>query len=186
MKKLQEKLKEKLDKCNSCPFEDYEVNWYDKETGTGKLCAHIYPESDCSVMIVGQNPSHRRSKGVYAMCGRQGDVFREIFTKKHLVFTNLIQISTPDNKVDHLSNDQIKHCIEHLLYEIKEIKPKLIIVCSSFGKRKLNELNYKLDIVGSAVKFIKHPDFYLTYHKGDIIDYYKEIIDIRNETFARS
>jgi len=181
MKNLQEKLKEKLNSCNSCPFEDYEINWEDEKTGTGKLCAYIYPESDCSVMVIGQNPSHRRYRGTHAMNGKQGDIFREIFGKSRLVFTNLIQISTPDNKVDHLTNQQIEHCIKHLLYEIKEIKPKLIIVCSYFAKRKLNELNYRLDITGSIVKFIKHPDYYLSYQKGNINEYYKEIINIKKE-----
>ena len=175
-------FQEKLNKCTECPFEDYEINWYDENTGTGKLGAHIYEGSDNSVMVVGQNPSHRRWSGTHSMGGKQGDIFREIFGKEHLVFTNFIQVSTPDNKVDSLTNEQIEHCIKHLLFEISKLKPKAIIICSAFAKKKLSELKYldKLTEWDSNVFFVKHPDFYLTYHRGDLNEYYKELKSIKN------
>lgn len=176
-------LQKKLNKCTECPFEDYEINWYDKNTGCGKLGAHIYPESDNSVMVVGQNPSHRRWKGTHSMEGKQGDIFREIFEKKHLVFTNFIQISTPDNKVDKLTNEQINHCIDHLIDEIKYIKPKLIIIASAFAKDRLFILKRTADIIrtDAYVRFVKHPDYFMTYHKKGLPEYINELKTIKKE-----
>lgn len=178
---LKQKFQKKLKECNKCPFEDYEINCYNKNTGYGKLGAHIYPKSDNSIMVVGQNPSYCRQKGSHSMGGKQGDIFREIFGIKHLVFTNFIQISTPDNKVNTLTDKQIKHCIEHLLFEINELKPKIIIICSFFAKNKLIALNSlnKFTKTGSNIFFLKHPDYYITYHKGNINEYYEEIKEIK-------
>ena len=172
-------FKEKLNNCSGCPFEDYTINWYVKNTGTGKLGAHIYENSDNSVMVVGQNPSHRRRHGNHSMSGHQGDPFREVSGKEKLVFTNFIQVSTPDNKVDSLTNSQLLHCIDHLVDEIIYLKPKVIIVCSAFAKRKLDALKLKLDIAGAKVFFIKHPDYYMTYHRGNLEEYYQELRNIK-------
>lgn len=172
-------LADKLNNCDNCAFEDYDVNWYDENTGYGKLGAHIYKDSDNSVMVVGQNPSHIRSHGNHSMSGHQGDPFREVFGKEKIVFTNFIQVSTPDNKVDKLTIIQLQHCVEHLLDEIKYLKPKVIIVCSAFAKRKLDELKQTLDIAGAKVFFIKHPDYYMTYHRGDLEEYYQELRNIK-------
>ena len=119
------KMQEKLNDCKKCPFQDYYINEYDEKTGRGKLAAYFYPESDKTVMVVGQNPSHRRSFGNHCMSGHQGEPFREIFGKEKLIFTNFIQVSTPDNKVDNFTNDQLLHCLKHLLDEIKYFKPKI-------------------------------------------------------------
>jgi len=171
----------KLNKCTECPFEDYEINWYDEKTGCGKLGAYVYPDSDCSVMVIGQNPSHRRQSGEHSMRGRQGDIFREIFEKEHLVLSNFIQISTPDNKVDKLTDEQIIHCFNHLLFEIEELKPELIIFCSSFAKQKIEKLNLldKLVKCRSNIAFVKHPDYYFTYNKGDVDEYYEELKNLK-------
>lgn len=173
-------LQNKLNSCNNCPFEDYDINWYNEKTGTGKLGAHIYKESDNSIMVIGQNPSNKRYFGSHSFSGHQGDPFREIFSKEKLVFSNFIQISTPDNKVDYLTDEQINHCINHLLEEIKYLKPKTIILCSSFAKKKLESLDRILNVIsGQMIFYLKHPDYYMSYHKGDIEDYYKELRKIK-------
>jgi len=175
-------LQKNLNECEECPFEDYEINWYDEKTGTGKLGAYVYPRSDHTVMVVGQNPSHRRWPGTHSMEGRQGDIFREIFGKEHLVFTNLIQVSTPDNKVTQLTDEQINHCINHLIDEIEYLKPLVIIVCSSFARSKLIKLNRLNDLSkwNANVIFVKHPDYYLTYKQGNLEEYYLELKSIKH------
>lgn len=176
-------FQKKLNNCNTCPFEDYDINWYDEEIGNGKLGGYVYPESDHSVMIVGQNPSHRRNKGEHSMKGRQGDIFREIFGKEHLILSNFIQVSTPDNKVDRFTNDQILHCFEHLLFEVENLRPKLIIICSSFAKKKIEDLKLidRLTEWKSNVVFVKHPDYYFTYNRGNISEYRSELKTIKKK-----
>lgn len=171
----------KLEECKDCPFEEYEINQHYTKLGYGKLGAHFYQNSDNSIMVVGQNPSHRRYKGTHSMEGKQGDIFREIFGIDRLVFSNFIQISTPDNTVNKLSDKQINHCINHLFYDIEEVKPKTIIVCSQFAKKKLKELNRmdELTLLCENVFFTKHPDYYLTYNPTKIKDYYKELYRIK-------
>lgn len=174
---------EKLNQCNNCPHEDYEINWYNEETGTGKLGAYSYPESNNSVMVVGQNPSHQRWKGVHSMQGIQGDIFRKIFLTKNLVFSNFVPVSTPNNKVSHLTKEEINHCIDHLLFEIEHLKPKVIIICSAFAKRKLIEHNRLHELTSnhfSNVVFVNHPDYYLIYKQGDFKKYCSELRSIKN------
>jgi len=175
-------FQEKLNKCNECPFEDYDINWYDEKTGCGKFGAYWIEGSDRKIMIIGQNPSHVRWKGAHTMQGKQGEPFKKIFGEERLVFSNFIQISTPDNKVDKLSNDEIIHCFEHLLYEISVIKPRIIIICSRFAERKIKELNLlkKITIYCDYLFFINHPDYYLTYKRGKIEEYEKELEYIKN------
>ncbi len=172
-------LQQKLNICNNCPFEDYDINWYDEKTGYGKLGAHIYKDSDNSVMVIGQNPSHRRSHDNHSMSGHQGDPFREVFSKEKLVFTNFIQISTPDNKVDNLNDEQILHCMKHLLDEITFLKPKIIIICSAFAKRKIDKLKIILANEDTHIFYINHPDYYMTYHRGSIDEYYQHLRKIK-------
>lgn len=174
-------FQQKLNNCNECPFNDYEINIYNEEKGYGKLGAHIYENSNCSVMIIGQNPSHRRRKGEHSMKGKQGDIFRKIFGKNSLVFSNFIQVSTPDNKVTQLTDDELNHCIDHLLFEISKIKPSVIIICSAFAKKKLIDLGRveELSKWGSNVTFVKHPDYYFTYNRGNIKNYYSELKAIK-------
>jgi len=177
-------FQKKLNECTKCPFEDYDINWYDEKTGCGKLGAYWKEGSDKQIMVVGQNPSHVRWKGAHAMQGKQGDPFKKIFGEDHLVFSNFIQISTPDNKVDKLTNQEILHCLEHLVFEIKHLKPKILIICSMFARKKLVELD-KLSLLnrmGTQVFFVKHPDYYLTYNKGNIEEYYQELEEIKNLT----
>ena len=174
-------FQEILNNCNKCPFEDYDINWYDEKTGCGKLGVHIYPESDNTIMVVGQNPSHKRDKEEHSMKGRQGDVFREIFGKGHLVFSNLIQVSTPDNKVDYFSDEQIRHCFNHLLFEVETLKPKVIIICSSFAEKRLKSLDLVNNLLrwNSKLFFVKHPDYYYTYHRGNINEYKNQLKEIK-------
>jgi len=173
-------LHERLNECQECPMLDYEVNIRDDEKGYGRLGAYIYPESSGSVLVVGQNPSHRRWKGTHSFEGKQGDVFREVFGRENLIFTNFVQISTPDNKVFSLSDDAVKHCINHLIEEIKWFKPKLIIVCGEFAKRKLSVFHIDLASYsrpGTKVVCIYHPDYFISYHRGDYEEYRKHLIN---------
>jgi uracil-DNA glycosylase family 4 len=176
-------FQEILNKCTLCPFEDYDINWYDENTGCGKLGAFWEEGSVRKIMIVGQNPSHRRWKGTHSFQGRQGDEFRKVFGKEHLVYSNFIQVSTPDNRVDKMSEEQIKHCFNHLLYEIQKIKPEAIIFCSKFAERKIKEYSLcdKLKQTKAWIYFIHHPDYCFTYNRCSREEYIDKLIEIKTE-----
>ncbi|MFA5174616.1 MAG: uracil-DNA glycosylase family protein [Candidatus Pacearchaeota archaeon] len=176
-------FQEKLNECKECPFEEYDINWYDENTGCGKLGAYWDEGSTKKIMIVGQNPSHKRWKGTHSLQGTQGDEFRKIFGKENLVYTNFIQVSTPDNRVDYFSEEQIKHCFKHLMYEIEKIKPEMIIFCSKFAERKIKEygLCERLKQTKIWIYFIHHPDYYFKYGRGTKEEYINKIIEIKSE-----
>lgn len=178
--KLNESFNKYLDECTECPFENFDKNWRDEE-GCGKLGAHVFPNSDKKVLIVGQNPSYNRYKGNYSFSGHQGDLFREIFGKEHLVFTNFIQVSTPDNKVDYLTDEEIFHCFNHLEKELLTIKPFIIIICSSFAKNKIAKLNLndRIEKICKNIYYFKHPDYYISYGKGNINEYIEQLKKIK-------
>jgi len=176
-------FQEKLNKCTNCPYEDYDINWYDENSGCGKLGAFWEEGSSRKIMVIGQNPSHKRWKGTHSLQGSQGDEFRKIFGKENLVYSNFIQVSTPDNRVDNFSEEQIKHCFEHLLYEINTIKPELIIFCSRYAENKIKQFSLCDDLrkTNAHVYFINHPDYYFKYGRGKKEDYINKLLEIKTE-----
>ncbi len=161
----------KLQNCKECRFWDWEVNVYDKEKGYGKFGAHAFSKEP-KIMVVGQNPSKRREPypNNFSMSGPQGKIFREIFGDENLILTNLVQISTPDNKIDL---EDAAHGFWHLADEVDYYKPDVIIALGAFCRKLLTAT------VWHNVVYLKHPDYYLSYNKSDIEEYKKRIRSIK-------
>lgn len=152
-----DELCQALQKCESCPYNNYVWNEYCPSLGYGKFGCHVYSKK-AKVMIVGQNPSHKRRPFPlnHSLSGIQGDIFREIFGKNNLILTNLIQTSSPDNRVR--IND-VHHGFYHLKREIDYYRPEMIIALGSFARQALQNTD--------NVVFLRHPNYYLTYHRKD-------------------
>jgi uracil-DNA glycosylase family 4 len=169
----------KLQDCQECPYSDYEVNQWNFEKGYGKLGCY-YTGVDPRIMIVGQNPSNKRYKGCHSLSGKQGDVFRQIFSEEDLIFTNVLPVSSPTNKI---TVEEAMHGLVHLREQIYYFDPKLILCLGSIAKQVLiSEAGQKalMNHDGySKVHYLKHPDYYLSYRRGDWDDYVEQIRNIK-------
>ncbi len=177
--------KEILD-CKFCPFLEYEFN-KTKELGFGQKNR---------IMFVGSSPAvtSNKSKGESRF-----DYFFEALmqkvdiTKKDYYFTNLVKTSIPAKVV--LTEEQAKHCFSHLLKEILEVKPQLIVLLGkvprdAFGilypnkivMKKFNSKTYthKAIVYAAAHPGMLHykPDLEANYLKNLKIGlkYYKRIL----------
>lgn len=118
-----ELVNQQVKTCVYCPFQEYNYN-KNKELGFGR--SH-------RIMFVGLCPSVSSNKS-------QGFSSFDIYLSKLLVkveiteedyyFTNLCKTSIPHDVI--LSEEQVKHCLAHLVKEIIAIKPQIIVL---FGKQ---------------------------------------------------
>jgi uracil-DNA glycosylase len=168
-----EELFTDLQNCKECRYSDWEVNIWNEVHGYGKYGSHVYSD-DAKVMIVGQNPSNTRfSKPLnFSLSGHQGDPFREIFGEKNLILTNLVQISTPDNKILDID---AAHGLSHLMREIEFHSPRLIIALGRFCR------DFVRPNLAENVVYLKHPDYFMTYNKSQLDLYIESIKDIKNQ-----
>ena len=173
-------LDKNLQDCKNCRFWDSEVNVYDKEKGYGKFGAHAFSDK-AKIMIVGQNPSHRREPfpNNFSLSGPQGKLFREIMGEENLILTNLVKISTPDNSINM---DDACHGLSHLMEEIKCYEPELVIGLGSWCRRILSQSFPKQ---WKETVLLNHPDYYLTYNQGDI-EWYRNLIKETFENFKKT
>ena len=178
-----EELFKKTQDCRECSFWDWEINVLNEEMGYGKYGCFSYSDK-ADIMIIGQNPSRNRFMQPlnHSLSGKQGDLFREIFGKNRLILNNLVKISTPDNKI--LDSDA-EHGYLHLLEDIETYRPKLIIGLGSYVTRilrknfiELNEFTKNFPEM-KAIRFLRHPDFYLSYNPSGLPDYKKQIESIK-------
>lgn len=170
----EQELFEKLQNCKECRFHDWKVNVWDSSMGYGKFGPHHYGEfKEGKVMVIGQNPSRHRNPfpDNYSMSGHQGDLFREIFGKENIVFTNLIAISTNDNKV--LDEDAL-HGLKHLQEQIDFYKPVMLIGLGYFCRHFLNKLERQPETY-----LLVHPDYYMTYYRERLSEYIEQIRMLR-------
>jgi uracil-DNA glycosylase len=171
-----DKMCGEIQKCVICSKYDYlTVNVYNEKYGYGKYGCHL-GSAKARVMVIGQNPSHIRFPPPlnHSMSGKQGDLFREIFGEHDLIFTNLVPYSTSSNNI---TKEDALHGLTHLLKQIQFYKPKLIIALGKWVRETLEpisemHLKYKLK---DRIVYLKHPDYFLSYHPEGLTEYRKQI-----------
>jgi len=164
-----DKLCEKLQDCKVCRFANDEVNVYNEEKGFGKFGCYAM-SYDADIMVVGQNPSKHRNPPPlnHSMSGHQGDLFREIFGEDRLIFTNLVKISTPNNKI---TIEDAHHGYNHLLDEIVFWKPKIILALGRYCREVLP--------VSPEIMYLQHPDYAMVYKPELLVEYRKALETIK-------
>lgn len=111
-------IEQKILNCQLCPFMEYSFN-DTKELGFG---------NKNRIMFVGSSPAitSNKSQGF----GRFDLFFNEILskvdiTKQDYYFTNLVKTSIPKGVLP--SDAEIRHCYGHLIEEILDVKPQVIV-----------------------------------------------------------
>jgi len=161
--------------CKFCPFQEYTYN-KTKELGFG---------NKYRIMFVGSSPSvtSNKSQGKSRFDFYLRDLLRKVdIEESDYYFTNLVKTSIPTGVIP--TDEQLRHCMSHLVKEILDVKPQVIIL---FGKvtRDAFELKWPETFVSKTFtlgekKFrttiypIQHPGI-LHYHPEQESKYLKSL-----------
>ena len=97
--------------------------------------------------------------------------------------TNLVKCLPLDdnNKLRYPTNSEMNACIDNLLVEINELKPKIIFVLGKNTYNFIYKYFKKNKIDDSKLIYIEHPSYIYVYKRKYIDDYVEKIINIYNE-----
>ena len=122
------------------------------------------------LFFIGEAPGYKEKKLGYTFVGKAGTFLQQYVNKYNLnsisYFTNAIKCRPPRNRTPYM--DEILICRQHLLKEIAEGKPKVIVLLgnsavNSFFKAEINgitKLNNRLIKCGdSYILFGFHPSY---------------------------
>ena len=114
--------------------------------------------------------------------GKIIEMIEERLPKINFYKTNLVKCLPLDsnNKLRYPFNDEMNACIDNLLIEIKELKPKIVFI---LGKNTYNFIhkyffNNGLDV--SKLVYIEHPSYIYVYKRKYIDEYVDKIVSICN------
>lgn len=150
--------------CIECPYFYHQINQGRKELmwGEGK-----------KVMFIGQSPAATN------LMKEKDSAFDRYFLSllekseidpKTICFTNFCKTSIPYG--EKLSEEELSHCVDHLMSEIAEVKPEQIITMGSLAKEFIglgfdegvisefnivNKNDKIIDIIEVPIYAIKHP-----------------------------
>jgi DNA polymerase len=90
------------------------------------------------VMLVGQNPGEEEDMAGKPFVGRAGKFLNKVLTenginRQDLFVTNIVKHKTPNNRKP--LTDEIEACTPYLATQIKEIKPKLVVLMGEVAWR---------------------------------------------------
>lgn len=129
-----------LQKCKLCSVAE-DIQNLQIEPGGGKLRGWGCTD-DC--VIVGLNPSHKRSENDKIWCNRRYKYFIDMICthakKRKIFYTNLVKCSIDGNKP---TNEMFDNCIGHFFHdEIKQINSRFIISLGSEVHKILKKRGY--------------------------------------------
>jgi uracil-DNA glycosylase len=180
----EEELKQQIISCKKCSISSLVFNDNSQsEKGYGKLFGYKYPDASC--ILAGLNPSYRRFENM-SMCAfcsgtpieelaknkkKFGDLFLLILHKLKVLnkcyITNLVKCSTDTNKIDDIN---MNNCFDIFAAEIELVRPKTVV---ALGNQVYDYL--KTRIKDAKLVKIHHPNYYLSYRRQELKDYFVEI-----------
>ena len=124
------------------------------------------------IMFIGQNPGYYEDKKGIPFIGESGKLLDKYLKSINLTLddiyvTNIIKCKTPGNRSP--SKTEINNCSVYLRQEIKDIKPKIIILLGSIAiTRFFPSITHIKPIIGKWI-YANNVYFLLTYHPSYIL-----------------
>lgn len=97
--------------------------------------------------------------------------------------TNLVKCLPLDtnNKLRYPSNIEMKSCINNLIFETKELNPKIIFVLGKITYNFIERYYKKNGLDLSKFIYVEHPSYIYVYKRKNIDSYIDKIIKICND-----
>ncbi|MFP4111924.1 MAG: uracil-DNA glycosylase, partial [Candidatus Woesearchaeota archaeon] len=121
-----DKITKTIKKCKKCRLWKFSAN---AVPGCGP--------DDSSVMLIGQNPGKEENNTGKPFVGRSGRFLDETLEKnninrKDIFITSVVKHATPKNRKP--KEDEVAACYPYLEEQIKEIKPKIVLLMGNVAK----------------------------------------------------
>ena len=94
--------------------------------------------------------------------------------------SNLVKCLPLDdnNKLRYPSTSEMNACIDNLLLEIRELKPKIIFVLGKTTYNFIDKYFKRNNIDNSKLIYIEHPSYIYVYKRKLIDDYIEKVVNI--------
>lgn len=155
--------------------------------------------ADTEIMFIGQNPGFNEDQQGKPFVGKSGIKLNELISKlglvrENLYITNAVKCFTPANRKPEL--DEIKACSSYIDFEIRTIKPKVIIALGdpaiptltgfkgTITKAMSSNLSYKNENLIIPVIACYHPSYLCRNEHTSILNCCAKIISVKLKKFV--
>lgn len=156
-----EELKRYCLKCKKCRLHETRTNVV---FGAGNEQANI--------MFVGEGPGYNEDMQGIPFVGRAGQLFNRMIkaidlTRDDIYIANIVKCRPPNNR--NPLEDESQICIEYLRWQVKIIKPKIIVCLGAVASRKL--IRPDLTISRERGNWVEKGDIFFmpTYHPSYLL-----------------
>lgn len=156
-----EELKKYCLKCKKCRLHETRNNVV---FGQGN--------DNADLMFVGEGPGYNEDIQGVPFVGKAGQLFDKMIkaidlTREEIYIANIVKCRPPNNR--NPLDDESKICIEYLRWQVKLIKPKIIVCLGSVSAKNLIRSDLKISKVRG--EWVKKGNIYFmpTYHPAYLL-----------------
>lgn len=124
------------------------------------------------IMFVGEGPGFYEDKSGKPFVGAAGKLLTKMLNaininREETYITNIVKCRPPNNR--NPLEDESEACLEYLRWQVKIIKPKIIVCLGAVSARNIINKGFVVSI--DRGKWIKKGDFYIiaTYHPAALL-----------------
>jgi DNA polymerase len=156
-----DELKKFTSKCRKCRL---------SETRTTVVFGEGNEHAD--IMFVGEGPGYNEDVQGRPFVGKAGQLLDKMIEaiklkRSDVYIANVVKCRPPENR--NPMDDEMESCIDYLRWQVKLIRPKIIVCLGAVSAKKLIDPN--LSISRQRGKFVKKGDIFFmpTYHPSYLL-----------------
>lgn len=127
---------------------------------------------DADIMFIGEGPGYHEDRQGRPFVGRAGQLLNKMLTaidfkREQVYIANIVKCRPPNNRNPY--EEESKACIDYLRWQVKLIKPKIIVCLGAVSARNIIDANFR--VTTDRGKWVKKGDFYIlpTYHPAALL-----------------
>ncbi|PAB58493.1 uracil-DNA glycosylase [Anaeromicrobium sediminis] len=156
-----DELKEMVEKCYKCRLGDTRNNLV---FGQGN--------ENADIMFIGEGPGYHEDMKGLAFVGPAGQLLTKALeginlTRDQVYIGNIVKCRSPNNR--NPKDDEMEACIQYLRWQVKIIKPKIIVCLGSISSKNIIDKN--LRITKEREKWVYKKGIWImpTYHPSAVL-----------------
>ncbi len=129
-----------------------------------------YEKAD--IMFIGEGPGYNEDVQGKVFVGRAGHLLDRMLNaidlkRNQIYITNIVKCRPPNNRNPY--EDESKKCIEYLRWQVKLIKPKIIVCLGAVSARNIIDKRFR--ITANRGEWIEKGNFFImpTYHPAALL-----------------
>lgn len=124
------------------------------------------------IMLVGEGPGYYEDMNGIPFIGKAGKLLDKMLLsidlkREDIYISNIVKCRPPNNR--NPENDEQNACIEYLRWQVKLIKPKLIVCLGSVAAKRLIDKNKSISVMRGKLFKKSNILFIATYHPSYLL-----------------